>query len=68
MTSQLTHKNNKYMEYQSKICVELIYVYLCAIFIYGLKYWSFELQGVPKNMGIQWRIQYRLFKYFFDLV
>ena len=26
------------------------------------------LQGVPINMGIQWRIRYRLFKWFLDLV
>ena len=25
------------------------------------------VQGVPINMGIQWRIRYRLFKQFFDL-
>ena len=30
-----------------------------------LKWWKIieiKIQGVPKNMGIQWRIRYRLFK------
>ena len=38
-------------------------VYIMSIF-HGLKskWFAVNLQGVPKNMGIQWRIRYRLFK------
>jgi len=43
--------------------VSFVFTNPCFILI-----WRYEIQGVPINMGIQWRIRYRLFKWFLDLV
>ena len=45
-----------------------IWDFVSLVFTYVFSLVILHVQGVPLNMVIQWRIRYRLFKQFFDLV